>query len=120
MLLLAGGVGITPIRALFETLPAQRGDLTLLYRASRPEDLIFRTELEAIAARRGARLRFLVGPREEVGDPLNPRTLAKLVPQLASHDVFVCGPEAMAQAAVRALRKAGVPKGRIHFESFVF
>jgi ferredoxin-NADP reductase/DMSO/TMAO reductase YedYZ heme-binding membrane subunit len=120
VLLLAGGVGITPIRALFETLPAQRGELTLLYRASRPEDLIFRAELEAIAARRGARLRFLVGAREEVGDPINPRTLAKLVPHLASHDVFVCGPEAMAQAAVSALRKAGVPKGRIHHESFVF
>jgi ferredoxin-NADP reductase/DMSO/TMAO reductase YedYZ heme-binding membrane subunit len=120
VLLLAGGVGITPIRALFETLPAQRGDLTLLYRASRPEDLLFREELEAIAARRGARLRFLVGAREEVGDPINPRTLAKLVPQLASHDVFLCGPEPMAQAAVRALRKAGVPKARIHHESFEF
>jgi predicted ferric reductase len=120
VLLLAGGVGITPIRALFETLPANRGDLTLLYRASRVEDLIFREELEEIAARRGARLKYLVGEREQVGDPINPRTLAKMVPQLASHDVFVCGPEPMAQAAVRALRKAGVPKSRIHHESFVF
>ena len=34
MLLIAGGAGITPLRALFETLPGGPGDLTLLYRAS--------------------------------------------------------------------------------------
>ncbi|MBS2965742.1 ferric reductase-like transmembrane domain-containing protein [Actinocrinis puniceicyclus] len=120
VLLLAGGVGITPIRALFETLPARRGDLTLLYRASWPEDVIFRQELEAIASARGARLRFLVGPRAEVGDPLTARTLARLVPHLNRHDVFICGPEPMAAAAVAALRKCGVKRSRIHHESFVF
>jgi predicted ferric reductase len=119
VLLIAGGVGITPIRALFESLPTGRGDLTLLYRASRSEDLIFRAELESIANTRGARLRYLVGPREEVGDPFSSRTLAKLVPKLNQHDVFLCGPEAMTGAAVKALRKAGVPRRRIHHESFV-
>lgn len=120
VLLLAGGVGITPIRALFETLPAKRGDLTLLYRATWPEDVIFRQELEAIATARGARLRFLVGPRSEVGDPLTARTLSKLVPHLNRHDVFICGPEPMAAAAVAALRECGVKRSRIHHESFAF
>ncbi|HEV2344784.1 MAG TPA: ferredoxin reductase family protein [Actinocrinis sp.] len=118
VLLVAGGVGITPIRALFETLPVGRGDLTLLYRATWPEDLIFRQELEAIAAARGARLRYLVGPRSQVGDPLTPRALAKLVPHLNRHDVFVCGPESMAMAAIEALRACGVKRSRIHHESF--
>ena len=56
VLLLAGGVGITPIRALFETLPVDRGDLTLLYRASRPEDVIFqpRTRADRGVPRRAA------------------------------------------------------------------
>ncbi len=120
VLLLAGGVGITPIRALFETLPAERGDLTLLYRASGPADVIFRQELESIAAARGARLTFLVGPRSEVGDPLTARTLSKLVPHLNRHDVFICGPEPMAAAAVQALRECGVKRSRIHHESFAF
>ncbi|WP_443044206.1 ferredoxin reductase family protein [Streptomyces sp. NBC_00353] len=120
VLLLAAGVGITPLRALFETLPAAPGDLTLVHRGSRPEDLIFRAELEDIAAARGARLHFLVGPRREVGEPLNAHTLNHLVPDLARHDVFLCGPEAMTVTAVSALRAAGVSRRRIHHESFTF
>src|SRR6185312_4153301 len=46
VLLIAGGVGITPVRALFESVPAARGDLTQLYRASSAENLLFRRELE--------------------------------------------------------------------------
>jgi ferredoxin-NADP reductase len=51
VLLIAGGVGITPMRALFESLSVGRGLLTLLYRASRLADVVFRRELEDIARR---------------------------------------------------------------------
>ena len=44
VLLIAGGVGITPMRALFESLDVDDGRVTLLYRASRPGDVIFRTD----------------------------------------------------------------------------
>ena len=54
VLLVAGGVGITPLRALLEALPGRPGDLALVYRARRPEDVVFRAELEAIARARGA------------------------------------------------------------------
>ena len=53
VLLVAGGVGITPLRALFETLPGGPGTITLLYRASTPLDLVFRHELDEIAAAAG-------------------------------------------------------------------
>ncbi|MCX5014048.1 hypothetical protein OG765_24115 [Streptomyces sp. NBC_00555] len=56
VLLIAGGVGITPMRALFETLPGGPGDITLLYRAGAEEQLVLRAELEAIAAERQAGL----------------------------------------------------------------
>jgi predicted ferric reductase len=119
VLLIAGGVGITPIRALFQSLPADPGDLTLLYRASRVEDLVFRRELELLAERRGATLRYLVGRRAELGgDPLSAKALRKNIPGLAGHDVYLCGPHGMAASAKRALRAAGVPRRRIHHESF--
>ncbi|MFF9803117.1 ferric reductase-like transmembrane domain-containing protein, partial [Streptomyces rochei] len=64
VLLLAGGAGITPLRALFETLPGAPGDLTLLYRARTAEELALRDELEAIADERGARLLYAVNSPE--------------------------------------------------------
>ena len=118
VLLLAGGVGITPLRAIFATLP---GHVTLIYRASSERDVVFREELEAIAAARGAAIHYLIGSRAEIGgDPLSPRMLRSLVPGLDRHDAYVCGPAGMTEAAVRALRAAGVPKQRICFESFEF
>ncbi|GII78625.1 ferric reductase [Sphaerisporangium rufum] len=117
VLMIAGGVGITPIRALFETVP---GQVTLLYRASEPAGVVFHHELAGIAARRGATLRYLVGSRAAYGDPFTPETLARLVPDLREHTVYVCGPAGMARAAIAALRAAGVPRRRVHHESFEF
>ncbi len=121
VLLVAGGVGVTPLRALFETLPAAPGDLTLLYRASRESDVVFRRELESLAASRGARLHIVVGRRTEFGvDPLDARTLRANIADLPAHDVYVCGPAGLTETTVRALRTAKVPRRQIHVESFEF
>lgn len=117
VLLLAGGVGITPLRTLFETLP---GQVTLVYRARRPDDLALRGELDAIAALRQAAVHYVVDEPAAYSSPLTARGLAALVPDLAAHDVYLCGPPGMARAAVEALREAGVPARRIHHESFTF
>ncbi|MFF7634310.1 ferric reductase-like transmembrane domain-containing protein [Kitasatospora sp. NPDC008050] len=120
VLLIAAGVGITPVRTLFETVPARPGELTLLYRARRAEELIFREELEEIVARRRARLTFLLGSRAELDDPFTADRLKRTVPQLAGHEVYVCGPDGFTAATIQELRAAGVPRHRIHHESFVF
>ncbi|MFJ8346981.1 ferric reductase-like transmembrane domain-containing protein [Streptomyces sp. NPDC094153] len=114
-LLIAAGVGITPLRALFETLP---GDVTLLYRARTAEDLALGGELEAIARWRGGRVLYaLNGPRGE-RPRLTPESLRAAVSDLTAHDVYVCGPHAFARDVYEVLRAAGVPDRRIHHESF--
>ncbi|MCF3125728.1 ferredoxin reductase family protein [Streptomyces arenae] len=120
VLLLAGGVGITPMRALFETLPCGPGDLTLLYRAGSAEQLVLRDELEEIARGRQAGLHYLLGPSDAAFDPLAPQALRDLVPGLTEHDVYLCGPPGMSAAATTALVRAGVPEERIHAECFTF
>ncbi|MEU6737403.1 ferredoxin reductase family protein [Streptomyces physcomitrii] len=118
VLLVAGGIGITPLRPLFETVP---GQVTLVYRARRPEDLALRDELEHIAAGRGAVIHYVVGDGSPGGvQPLSAAALSALVPDLAAHDAYICGPDGMTRAAVSALRQAGVPAWRIHHESFAF
>ena len=118
VVLLAGGVGITPLRAMFSTLP---GPVTLIYRASAEQDIVFRDELDAIAAARGAKVYYLVGSRAEIGgDPLSARMLRSLVPGLDGQEAYVCGPAGMISAAAEALRAAGVPRRQIHVELFEF
>ena len=120
VLMIGGGVGIAPLRALLESLPAAPGDLTLLYRARQEQDLAFRGELEVLAERRGARVHYLVGPRRKRLNSFEPEALRKLVPGLAGHDVFLCGPPEMQHQAIEGLRRAGVPKRHIHVEDFHF
>ncbi|WP_329138769.1 ferredoxin reductase family protein [Streptomyces sp. NBC_01476] len=118
VLLLAGGVGVTPLRALFESLPAQPGDLTMIYRARTPDDLALRGELESIARSRGARLHYLLNQADGRGPRLTADLLRAAVPDVARHDVYLCGPPGMARASYEALRSAGVPGRHIHHESF--
>jgi ferredoxin-NADP reductase/DMSO/TMAO reductase YedYZ heme-binding membrane subunit len=122
VLLIAGGVGITPIRAMFAALPRRMSDgITLMYRASHPRDVVFSRELDAIAADRNAALHYLIGSREQLGyDPLEPENLRRMVPGLHRYEAYVCGPSGMTQTAVDSLRALGIPRRRIHRESFDF
>ncbi|WP_223280963.1 ferredoxin reductase family protein [Streptomyces antnestii] len=118
VLLLAGGTGITPLRTLFETLPAAPGDLTLLYRARTAEELALRGELESIAAGRGARLVYVLNDADGTRPDVTADGLRRMLPDIASHDVYLCGPHGLALASYDALREAGVPASRVHYESF--
>lgn len=117
VVLIAGGIGITPLRALFETLP---GEVTLLYRVNRREDVVFGRELTDIAAVRGARVHYLVGPPGGHDEPLASNRLLQAVPGLQRQDVYVCGPPPMVDAARNALLRCGVRRTRIHYEAFDF
>jgi ferredoxin-NADP reductase/DMSO/TMAO reductase YedYZ heme-binding membrane subunit len=117
-LLLAGGVGITPLRAMMAALA---GPVILVYRASSWQDVALRAELDSIAANRGAQVHYVIGSRSELGgDPLTADTLRSIAPGLDAMEAYVCGPPGMTAAAVAALRAAGAPRRRIHVESFEF
>jgi ferredoxin-NADP reductase len=124
--MLASGVGVTPLVGLLWELPYPPGAATLVYRASTPADLAFRAEIEALAARRGVHIHYLVGPRanrpswapRDASHVSDVDLLRWLSPQVASHDVFVCGPDEWADAALAAARGAGVDDERLHYERF--
>ncbi|MGW2724489.1 ferredoxin reductase family protein [Streptomyces sp. NPDC001492] len=116
-LLIAAGVGITPMRALFETLP---GEVTLLYRARTAEDLALGGELEAIARWRGAKVLYALNGQDGRRPSLTARNLRATFPDLAAYDVYICGPHGFARDLYEELRDAGVPDRRIHHESFEF
>jgi predicted ferric reductase len=116
VLLIAGGIGITPIRAIVERM---RGDVVVLYRAMTDADVVFRDELDALSSPGGPVVHYVVGDHRGGGARLlSPGHLLELVPDAAERDVFLCGPPAMTDAIRRSLRAAGVPRRRIHLERF--
>ena len=118
--LIAGGVGITPIRALLEEMPGAPGDITVVYRAIRPDDVILRDELDELARRRGAEVHYVIGDHRGSGadELLLAEHLQRLVPDIAERDVYVCGPPAMIEATRATLSRSGVSRRQIFTERF--
>jgi predicted ferric reductase len=115
--LVAGGIGVTPLRALLEDLPSDE-DVVVILRYSTLEKRVLRDEIAALVSERSGVLHELVGPRTEV--VFDSAVLHALVPDLADRDLFVCGPRGLQDHVIRCALRLGVSRNRIHFESFSF
>ncbi|MFI7214972.1 ferric reductase-like transmembrane domain-containing protein [Micromonospora maritima] len=126
--LLACGVGLTPLLALLWELPYAPGRAVLVHRVRTPDDLVFSAELDRLVAERGLVVHRLVGPRaarpswlpayaEGLSDA---EALRRLSPDVAGHDVFLCGPDGWVDAVRAATRAAGVPDAHVHHERFAW
>lgn len=122
VLLIAGGIGITPIRPLAEEMAADGLEVRVLYRAHGPGDLIFKSELDALKDRFAVRLDYLLS---EEGGRKRPRdawfradALVRLVPDIKERVVYICGPMAMAATLHDSLRAIGVPHDHVRTEAF--
>jgi ferredoxin-NADP reductase/DMSO/TMAO reductase YedYZ heme-binding membrane subunit len=118
VLLVASGIGITPLRAIFATASAAPGGLTLIYRVRRHEDLVFREELDAIAASRNARVTYLVGPRTDPDNQPTATRLQVLCPEVSDSHVYICGGRSFVGLVARSAITLGVSERHIHSEFF--
>jgi predicted ferric reductase len=121
LLLVAGGIGVAPLRAMTESFAYRAGEVEFLYRTRDSGDAALVGELEALAQQRGFSLHLLTGRRSDGTrrpDPLGPEAIRRLVPDAADRDVFVCGPDGLIERARRALLALGVPPERINLEAF--
>jgi ferredoxin-NADP reductase len=117
--LIGGGVGITPVRALMDEFNGG-AQIDVIFRASREEDLVLKAEMDYLADRSNGsmRIHYLVGSRKD--HPMDARSLKALVPTFADSDIYICGPEALVSAVRKAAEDLGVPKNRFHDEAFAF
>jgi predicted ferric reductase len=121
-LLIAGGIGITPLRALLEEMPQRKNGVVVLYRARSWPDVVFKDELDELVRARGGEIHYIVGRRGKEVDaqPLAPRFLRTLVPDIRERDVFICGPRDMIDSVSRSVSALGLPASQIHRERFAF
>ncbi|MEV6238465.1 ferredoxin reductase family protein [Lentzea sp. NPDC051838] len=116
VLLIAGGVGVTPVRALLqEHVP---GDFVVLYRVRDEREAVLLGELRQLVVARRGRLHLLTGRSSQGARPFEPHVLRQLVPDIVDRDVYVCGPPAMTAAVLSGLRSLNVPRRQVHAERF--
>lgn len=123
-LLVAGGIGITPIRALAEDLGRDGIAVTILYRCRNESDVAFRKELDDLAKAYAVRIEYLISNKKLRGRPggdwLEAPNLRTLVPDIAEREIYVCGPIGMADKVKDALGSLEVPPAQVHMEAFRF
>lgn len=117
---LAGGIGLTPFLSMIRAM--EKGDprqIHLVYAAREAQDAIFLDELKARAAELGNVT--LVPLFSDEGNFARVDIMKQKLPDpLDSYDYFMCGPKPMVDGLMGDLRKAGVPRARIHTEAFEF
>jgi ferredoxin-NADP reductase len=110
-LLIAGGIGITPIMAMIAELRRRRAEFRVHYCTRSPEETAFLDDLAVLAAL--GRVQF----HHDGGDPAKGLDIAATLrePRPGTH-LYYCGPAGMMAAAAAA--SAHWPAGTVHFEFF--
>jgi predicted ferric reductase len=119
IVLIAGGVGIAPIRAILEDCGPEQQPI-LIVRLRHEGDFAHRAETEDLIRTRGGQLHLIVGPREwcAARDPFSVKSLTTMIPHITGRHAFICGPASLESAVVKGLRKAGMQSSNIHLERF--
>ncbi|MFK4540668.1 ferredoxin-NADP reductase/predicted pyridoxine 5'-phosphate oxidase superfamily flavin-nucleotide-binding protein [Streptomyces tendae] len=123
LVLIAAGSGITPMMSMIRTrlsAPEPAGRIDLLYSSRGPEDIVFGDELTRLEKDHPDRLTVthVLTSREGRLDAGGVRRWLTGLPLSDHAHHYVCGPEALMDAAQDVLRRLGVPDGRMHRERF--
>lgn len=111
-LLIAGGIGITPILSMARALAASSASYSLHYCARSAEDMAFTDEV-AETGGEAAHLYY------DGGDPSRGLDVDRLVARFEEGcHVYVCGPRGLIQAVQKACSAAGWPDEHVHYEFF--
>lgn len=130
LVLIAGGIGITPLRAMLGALAKSndKRSIVLYYSVKTPADIVFAQELERLQKQLNLRLQYIVSdpitganekaPKGAWSDMLTISAIKEDLKSLKKTSFFVCGPPAMMKALRAGLSEGGVAHDDIHYEQF--
>ncbi|MBD0320353.1 MAG: oxidoreductase, partial [Gemmatimonadetes bacterium] len=126
LLLVAGGAGVVPLMSILRHR-ANRGDRTptrLLYSAQRPEALIYRREIDALAAGEAVEVTYTLTRQQPPGWTGGRRRIDREMLEAAGFPAgrnpraFVCGPTPFVEQVANALVALGYREDRVKTERF--
>ena len=127
LFLLAGGSGIAPLMAMlrYRAAAKSRTPALLLYSSRTFEDIIYREELDQMAARNdGLTVTYTLTRRQPAGWTGDARRidrsmLASVGPSvMARPKIFICGPTSLVESAAQSLLELGYERNLIKTERF--
>ncbi|MEQ1730618.1 MAG: iron-sulfur cluster-binding domain-containing protein [Vicinamibacterales bacterium] len=125
LVLLAGGVGITPLMSMLRhAVDAEPNrPVTLFYSVRRTADIAFYDEL-SVVMRRHEHVRVFIAVSDETPSPghfpgfISESLVTTMVPDIAHAVCLICGPPPMMDAMTKMLASVGVPSPQVRFEVF--
>lgn len=122
ILLIAGGIGITPFLPITTALIHANKTVELLYSAQNRSDFVFGYEFGALKATAGPEQLMVYGHVSSEKGMLTEASLLRYIsPEIANQlTVYICGPEAMSKALKPMLVELGVPTHQVITERFAF
>jgi predicted ferric reductase len=121
VLLIAGGIGITPLRSMADALESGGKNIVLLYGNRRHKDVVFQSELDPLSREGQMTIHYVFSAEpNQSGEQgyIDRARIQRLVPDVAERDVFLCGPPSMMTHVIKTLARLEVPAKRIFFERF--
>jgi predicted ferric reductase len=120
-LLIAGGIGITPVRSLMEEMLKNQKDVILLFANRTEQDIVFKEEINRLAENHQAKVVHVLSDQFDFNGEkgrLNSEKIQRLVPDLKDRDIYLCGPVPMMDNVREILKNLGIPKSAVHYEQF--
>lgn len=120
ILMIAGGAGITPMRAMLPEMLAGGLNIKMLYGNQTTVDTMLKSELDALAKNKNFSYVNILSnePKAQETGYIDAEKIKRLVPDFMDRDVYLCGPPPMMNILTRILVDLGMPQERIYSERF--
>lgn len=122
LLFIAGGVGITPLLVLAQQALEQKQDVVLLYANRSRESVVNHKEFTELSSDGAKLIEIMSDDPKFKGEQgvLDIETIKRLVRDVKSREVYLCGPPPMMKAVAQHLLLLGLSKAQIKQERFSF
>lgn len=128
VIMVCGGSGLAPIKALLEQIEAQGfdRDVTVIFGARAQNDLYCLDEMASLEANAGGRLKFMPVLSEEPEDSdwtgargMCTEAIPSANGNVAGSHAYLCGPPGMIDSAIAILSNEGIDDANIHYDKFL-